>query len=213
VGLAPDYLADLRLADADTARESVLSLVVERRKNRMPGATVGLQLDASNAAHTELLFDSEFYCNSNECAPVAGSRTLPLHSAGMGREKKSLRRRGAPPPEAMLGFPGRLERAMGDMTQEQLERASGVSQTAISNMLNGVSLEGVTASHVARVAIALDVCPGFLLLGIHDTVPRLIAEARAGSPVELDEQSDAAVAAPPAEARLTPRTRERRSRP
>ena len=108
----------------------------------------------------------------------------------MAREKKVRDRKGPPVPIEMQGLPDRLRRAMAerDMDQPALSKKSGVSQPTISNLIRGVSTEGVTGVVVAHLALALDVPSGWLLTGEGDVIPRLVARAEGkGDVVQIEE--------------------------
>lgn len=95
------------------------------------------------------------------------------------------------------------------MNQVELEQASGVSQPAISNLLNGVSLDGVTAVVVARLSLGLKVPPGFLLLGEGDVIPDL-SLSEGDDVVKLDEKKDPLVPASSGSSRSDQQRRSRR---
>lgn len=62
-----------------------------------------------------------------------------------------------------------------DIDQSGLAAASGVSQSAISKLLNsehGANLSGVTAMTIIKLANALSVSPGWLLAAENDSIPR-----------------------------------------
>jgi transcriptional regulator with XRE-family HTH domain len=77
------------------------------------------------------------------------------------------------------------------ITQKSLEEISGVSQSAISSLKNGITLDNVTCATVARLAIALNADMGWLVLGKGDTIPKLVADAKAGGVAVLDEARSA----------------------
>lgn len=108
----------------------------------------------------------------------------------MATRKKKTAPRGAPAPKQMKGLPERLVRAMKDaehITQKSLEEISGVSQSAISSLKTGVTLDNVTCSVVARLALALNADMDWLVLGEKDVVPRLVGDAKAGGVAVFDE--------------------------
>jgi transcriptional regulator with XRE-family HTH domain len=111
----------------------------------------------------------------------------------MAAKKKEPRPRGAAAPPQMKRLPQRLRQAMklnADITQLSLQDISGVSQSAISSLLNGVSLDAVTMGTVARLAVALNASLDWLVLGIGDDFPRLVAAAKSGVPLQFDERSE-----------------------
>ncbi len=114
----------------------------------------------------------------------------------MGAGKKSSAK-APPPPEEMANLPDRLKRAMRDrgLDQVRLAKKSGVSQGTVSKLTRGESLDGVTASIVARVAIALEVPSGWLLTGEGDLIPSVVARARRGEVPVLEEGRDSLVPA------------------
>lgn len=112
----------------------------------------------------------------------------------MAPTKKKTSHRNEPAPAQMRGMPERLMRAMrnaNQITQKSLEEISGVSQSAISSLKNGITLDNVTCATVARLAIALNADMDWLVLGKGDTIPRLVADARAGGVASLDEERSA----------------------
>lgn len=118
---------------------------------------------------------------------------MPFDYQQMGREKKVTARKGPELPVEIVGLPERLARAMRqlDFDQPKLAEASGVSQPTISNLLRGVSLEGVTGVVVARLAMALGVPSGWLLTAEGDVIPRVKARVGGSAPVlELEEGRD-----------------------
>lgn len=128
----------------------------------------------------------------------------------MATVKKVSKPRGAPAPKEMKGLPERLKRAMrerDDMTQLGLEAISGVAQSAISALGNGITLDNATCATVARLALALEVDLDWLVLGEGDIVPRLVRAAKSGGVAVLDEsQSPPLVPSPP---RKQPKPRKR----
>jgi transcriptional regulator with XRE-family HTH domain len=112
----------------------------------------------------------------------------------MATRKKKTSHRNEPAPTQMKGMPERLMRAMRDaehITQKSLEEISGVSQSAISSLKNGITLDNVTCATVARLAIALNADMGWLVLGKGDVIPKLVADAKAGGVAVLDEAQSA----------------------
>ncbi len=76
-------------------------------------------------------------------------------------------------PRELFGIGERLERAMRDrqFDQVRLEVASGVDQGAISRLLNEKSLTALWVGTVIKLAKALRVSPGYLLVGEGDVLP------------------------------------------
>jgi transcriptional regulator with XRE-family HTH domain len=112
----------------------------------------------------------------------------------MATKKKKTSHRNEPAPPQMKGMPERLGRAMRDadhITQKSLEEISGVSQSAISSLKNGITLDNVTCATVARLAIALNADMGWLVLGKGDTIPKLVADAKVGGVAVFDEARSA----------------------
>lgn len=106
------------------------------------------------------------------------------------KKKKRASSRGSSAPDEMRGLPERLKRAMkaaNDITQLSLQDISGVSQSSISALKNGFTLDSVTLSTVARLALALNADLDWLVFGHGDHVPRLVAAAKAGGVAVLDE--------------------------
>jgi transcriptional regulator with XRE-family HTH domain len=68
------------------------------------------------------------------------------------------------PPE-VRGLPSRLKTAMGDMTQDELKKRSGVAQSAISRLLNRKRASGGMIGHIVLIAKALNVRVGYLAVG------------------------------------------------
>jgi transcriptional regulator with XRE-family HTH domain len=120
----------------------------------------------------------------------------------MAAKKNIPKPRGAAAPKQMQGLPERLRRAMrlnSDITQLSLQSISGVSQSAISSLLTGASLDNVTMGTVARLAIALRASLDWLVLGIGDDIPRLVDSVKAGgAAVSLSEKGDPPLLPPPA---------------
>jgi transcriptional regulator with XRE-family HTH domain len=134
--------------------------------------------------------------------------------ASMATKKKTTQPKGPPPPKQMIDLPSRLQRAIDKRGTNQVELAarSGVSQPTISNLKNGVSLDGVTAATVAHLSLALRVSPGFLLLGEGDVIPDLTLNEQ-GPAVVLDEEHHPSVpSAPPPGAAAPSGTRRSRRR-
>jgi transcriptional regulator with XRE-family HTH domain len=118
---------------------------------------------------------------------------MPLHYREMAVEKKARPRKGPAVPIEMTGLPERLKRAMRNrgVDQPELAKNAGVSQGAISKLVNGGSLEGATAVVVARLALALRVPSGWLLTAEGDVIPRVGARLAGDGPVvEFDEARD-----------------------
>lgn len=88
----------------------------------------------------------------------------------------------------MTGLPGRLVMAREGrgLTAKQLSEISTVEPGIISKLQRDMSLEGVSAAHIVRLAVALRVPVGWLL-------------AKEGQPPDFDE------AAPEARPRRRPK--------
>lgn len=65
----------------------------------------------------------------------------------------------------LQGLPARLVEALAGREQKWLSKHSGVDEGGISRLLRGLSLTGVTADTILRLARALGVSPGWLLSG------------------------------------------------
>ena len=103
----------------------------------------------------------------------------------MEKPKPSRKRREIP--IELHGIGDRLGRAMRKrgVDQVRLEAASGVDQGAISRLLNEKSLSALWVGTVIKLARALHVSPGYLLVGEHDDLPewRPADEPYADTPV------------------------------
>jgi transcriptional regulator with XRE-family HTH domain len=138
---------------------------------------------------------------------------MPRSKANTGRKART------PPPPEMSGLAERLTRVFEDrkrrhgLTQKDLSRNSGVSQSTISEIMNAEEPKiGVTAAVIARLCIALDVDADWLLMGLGDDIPALAkrsASSRIPVSIELGEEN-APLAPPPT---LSPPTIHERTRP
>lgn len=72
-----------------------------------------------------------------------------------------------PPPEEMLDFPKRLEKARvaRGMQKKDMADASGVDAGTVGRWINGEGWETAAGARFAKLAIALDVSLDWLLLG------------------------------------------------
>lgn len=108
----------------------------------------------------------------------------------MGRSKSNTGRKGATAPPEMLDLKQRLKRALDKLdaerallglppvTQKELAKASGLSQSVVSEYVGDEGLtrplkQSFTAAALARLCIALDADVGFVLIGDGDVVPAL----------------------------------------
>lgn len=126
------------------------------------------------------------------------------------KKKVSKRRAVAPVPVQMKGLPERLKRTMvlrDHITQLGLQDVSGVAQSAISSLLNGITLDNVTLATVANLALALQVDLDFLVFGDGDDVPRLIERAKGGGVAVFDEKRTPPLVPPPPRKQPKPRKR------
>ncbi len=118
----------------------------------------------------------------------------------------------------MNGLAERLARVFEDrkrrdgLTQKKLSDDSGVSQSTISEIMNAEEPKvGVTAAVIARLCLALEVDPAWLLMGLGDDIPGLAkrsASSRIPAPVELRAETEP-LAPPPS---LAPPTIHERTR-
>ncbi len=119
---------------------------------------------------------------------------MPRSKANTGRKART------PPPPEMSGLAERLARVFEDrkrrhgLTQKDLSRTSGVSQSTISEIMNAEEPKiGVTAAVIARLCLALQVDPAWLLMGLGDDIPALAkrsASSRSPASVELREETE-----------------------
>jgi transcriptional regulator with XRE-family HTH domain len=118
----------------------------------------------------------------------------------------------------MVGYAERLRRVYSDrkekdgLTQVELSRLSGLSQSTISEAMDDEAPKvGVTASVIVRLCMAMEVPTDWVLMGTGDEIPRLARRAaRSPSPggVELLEGAEP-IAPPPTAAGAPDATPER----